>query len=79
MDRIDAQSQGMLLLLKMYCKQQERRLQLVEDKLDTPAGWFWQVRCLVDGIEIGEAIRAGKKQARNVAAWEGAKKLRLAV
>ena len=50
-----------------------------EERHETNLGILWRVKCVVDGIEIGEAMRANKQTANNVAAWTGAKKLGLAV
>lgn len=34
---------------------------------------------MVDGIEVGEATRSGRKVAKNVAAWEACRRLGLVV
>jgi hypothetical protein len=79
MARLDKASMGMAPLLQMYATRQERELRFEEERLYTNMGSLWRVKCSVDGIELGEATRGNKKMAKNVAAWEGAKKLGLAV
>lgn len=77
MSRVDVQSEGMLALLRMYCQEQSRRLEFVEECLQTPVGLLWQIKCLVDGVDMGEAVRSSKKAAKKVVAYEAAKKLRI--
>jgi len=79
MSRIDAAAQGMHPLLQMYCTTQERELRYDEEKYDTSLGLLWKMTALVDGIVLGEGTRAIRKVAKNVAAWEAAKKLGLTV
>lgn len=76
--KVDEQARGMLLLLKMHVKAYERELRFEEQRHETSIGTLFQLKCLVDGMELGEATRAGRNQAREVAAWEAAKKLGLA-
>lgn len=77
MDRIDKASMGMAALVQMYATRQERELRFEEERFSTNMGSLWRVKCTIDGIELGEATRANKKMAKNVAGWEGAKKLGL--
>lgn len=77
--RIDTASQGMANLLQMYCYRQDRELHFDEERFETHCGILWRLKCLVDGIEVGEATRSGRKVAKNVSAWEGCKKLGLVV
>jgi dsRNA-specific ribonuclease len=65
--------------LQMYCHTQDRKLRYDEEKYDTSLGLLWKMTVSVDGIELGEGTRATRKVAKNVAAWEAAKKLGLTV
>jgi hypothetical protein len=76
---IDASSQGMVNLIKQYCFQQDRELHFEEERYETNCGILWRLRCLVDGIEVGDATRSGRKIAKNVAAWEACRRLGLMV
>lgn len=76
--RIDGLARGMFLLVKMHCEAYERDLRWEEDRYETSIGTLYKMRIMVDGMELGEATRAGKIQAKDVAAWEAAKKLGLA-
>ncbi|WVQ93851.1 hypothetical protein IAU59_000929 [Kwoniella sp. CBS 9459] len=73
--RIDKASQGMAILVQMYCTNQDRELRWEDEKFETNVGSLWKMQCTVDGIELGEGVRPFKKAAKNVAAWEAAKKL----
>ncbi|WRT63661.1 uncharacterized protein IL334_000584 [Kwoniella shivajii] len=75
--RIDHASIGMSSLVSMYASNQDRELRWEEEKLETNIGILWKIKCTVDGIELGEAIRPFRKAAKNVAGWEAAKKLGL--
>jgi hypothetical protein len=79
MERIDKASMGMAALIRVYGDNQGRHVKYEEEKHETNLGVLWRVKCVVDGIELGEATRADKQTAKNVAAWTGAKKLGLAV
>jgi len=79
MERIDKASMGMAALIRVYGDNQGRDVKYEEERHETNLGILWRVKCVVDGIEIGEATRANKQTAKNVAAWKGAKKLGLAV
>ncbi|RSH90681.1 hypothetical protein EHS25_001286 [Saitozyma podzolica] len=79
MARIDSKSIGMSNLLVMYTSKHERELRWETERYETNVGVLWKVGCCVDGIELGDATRASKKTAKNVAAWEAAKKLGLTV
>jgi hypothetical protein len=78
-NRVNAAAMGMLPLVKMYAETYERELTWEEDRFDTTIGTLYRIRCIVDGMELGEATRSARKDARNVAAWEAAKKLGLTV
>ncbi|OCF40079.1 hypothetical protein I317_06092 [Kwoniella heveanensis CBS 569] len=77
--RVDNASQGMAILVQMYCTNQDRELRWEEEKYETNVGSLWKVQCTVDGIELGEGVRPFKKAAKNVAGWQAAKKLGLTV
>ncbi|KAK8845434.1 hypothetical protein IAR55_006147 [Kwoniella newhampshirensis] len=77
--RIDQASIGMAPLVQMYTNSQDRELRYEEERYETNLGALWKIKCTVDGIELGEAVRTVKKTAKNVAAWEAAKKLGLTV
>lgn len=79
MQRIDESARGMFLFVKMRCEAYEREMRWEEDRYETSIGTLFKMRVIVDGMELGEATRAGKNQAKDVAAWEAAKKLGLAV
>ncbi|WVR03453.1 hypothetical protein IAU60_000444 [Kwoniella sp. DSM 27419] len=72
--RIDTAAMGMEKLVQMYTEVQERELRWEEERNETAVGALWRVRCTVDGIDLGEAVRPYKKSARNMAGWEAAKK-----
>jgi len=78
-NRVNMAAMGMTPLVKMYAETYERELTWEEDKAETTIGPLFKVKCIVDGMELGEAMRASKKDAKNVAAWEAAKKLGLTV
>ncbi|WWC58068.1 uncharacterized protein I303_100603 [Kwoniella dejecticola CBS 10117] len=77
LNKIDEKAMGMANLVSMFCANQERDLYWQEEKVQTNQGLLWKIKCLVDGIELAESIRPFKKQARNAAGWEAAKKLGL--
>lgn len=77
--RIDQASMGMAPLVQLYTNTQDRELMYEEERYETNLGALWKIKCTVDGIELGEAVRTVKKTAKNVAAWEAAKKLGLTV
>ncbi|WVW81740.1 hypothetical protein I302_103736 [Kwoniella bestiolae CBS 10118] len=77
--KIDEQAVGMGKLVECYCASQERELRWQEEKMYTNQGFLWKIKCLIDGIELSEAVRPFKRPARNVAGWEAAKKLGLTV
>lgn len=79
MVKIDQASLGMAALLKVYGDNQERKVEYKEERYDTNLGILWHMKVMVDGVELGEATRANRKTAKNVAAWEAAKALGLAV
>ncbi|WWC66881.1 uncharacterized protein I206_100788 [Kwoniella pini CBS 10737] len=76
---LDKLTIGMSNLISMYCKNQKRELNWQEYKIQTNQGFLWKIKCQIDGIEISESIRSFRKSAKNVAAWEAAKKLGLTV
>ena len=69
----------MAALLKAYGDKQDRKITYNDDRYDTSLGLLWHTKVSVDGVELGEATRADKRTAKNVAAWEAAKLLGLAV
>ncbi|WWD22380.1 hypothetical protein CI109_106871 [Kwoniella shandongensis] len=77
--RIDAASLGMAQLVQLYTAHQDRELRYEEERYETNIGALWKIKVTVDGIELGEAVRPVKKMAKNVAAWEAAKKLGLVI
>jgi hypothetical protein len=79
MARIDEASMGMAALVRVYGNTQDRLVKYEEEKYETSLGVLWNIKCIVDGIELGQATRANKQTAKNVAAWEAAKQLGLAV
>lgn len=79
MARIDKASQGMAALLKAYGDTKDRKIVYDEDKYDTTLGLLWHMKVSVNGVMLGEATRADRRIAKNVAAWEAAKALGLAV
>lgn len=79
MARIDNAAMGMAPLVQMYATRHDRELRFEEERFYTNMGSLWRIKCTLDGIELGEATRANKRMAKNVAAWEGAKKLGLTV
>jgi hypothetical protein len=78
-EKIDQASAGMAALIQLYTSKQERELTWEDERYETNVGVLWKIKCLVDGIEMGEATRAVRKTAKNVAGWEAAKKLNLTV
>lgn len=78
MARIDKASTGTASLLRVYGDKENRKVAYEEERYDTTLGILWAVKVSVDGVEIGQATRANKKTAKNVAAWEAAKALGLA-
>lgn len=79
MKRIDDASTGMAALLKVYGNTHDRKVEYDDERYDTNLGILYRVTVRVDDVELGEATRANKKTAKNVAAWEAAKLLGLAV
>lgn len=79
MARIDKASQGMASVLKVYGDTKDRKIEYDEDKYDTTLGLLWHMKVSVNGVMLGEATRADRRIAKNVAAWEAAKALGLAV
>lgn len=79
LERIDAMSEGMALLVGTYARSRDRLASYEIVRSETNVGALWTVKCLVDGVEMGEATRAVKNRARNAAAWEAAVKLGLTV
>ena len=77
--RIDHASTGMVPLVKLYASKNERELNFEFKEYETSVGSLYEWTCTIDGIELGRAARADRKVAKNVAAWEAAKKLGLAV
>lgn len=78
-NRVNSAATGMIPLVQLYAKTYEWELTWEEDRLETTIGTLFRIRCIVDGMELGEATRAAKRDAKNVAAWEAAKKLGLTV
>lgn len=76
--RVDDLARGMFLLVQMHCDAVAREFRWEEDRYETSIGTLYRMRVMVDGMELGEATRAGKQQAKDVASWEAAKKLGLA-
>lgn len=79
MARIDQASLGMAALIKVYGDTHDRKVHYAEERYDTNLGILWRMKVSVDGIELGQATRANKKTAKNVAALEAARALGLAV
>lgn len=79
MARIDQVALGMAALVKVYGDTHDRKVHYAEDRFDTNLGILWRMKVSVDGIELGQATRANKKTAKNVAALEAARALGLAV
>jgi hypothetical protein len=79
MARIDNASMGMAALVRVYGEKEDRLVKYEEERHDTNLGVLWSVKCVVDGIQLGEATRASKQTAKNVAAWHAAKRLGLVV
>ena len=77
--RIDNAALGMAALVQIYATRQDRELRFEEERYETNVGALYRVICTLDGIEMGEATRSARKIAKNVAGWEAAKKLGLAV
>lgn len=73
MAAIDASSQGMANLLRTYCQRQGKECRFAEERFETHCGILWGIKCYVDGRQVGEATRSGRRAAKNVAAWEGCK------
>ncbi|KAK4688032.1 26S proteasome non-ATPase regulatory subunit 10, partial [Tremellales sp. Uapishka_1] len=76
---VDNSALGMTELVRLYTAQYDRVLSYEDERFETNVGYLWKIKCLVDGIEMGEATRAVKAKAKNVASWEAAKKLGIAV
>lgn len=79
MAAIDAASQGMANLLRTYCQRQGKDCRFEEERYETHCGILWGIKCFVDGKQVGEATRSGRRGAKNVAAWEGCKAFGLVV
>ncbi|WOO83567.1 Ribonuclease 3 [Vanrija pseudolonga] len=79
LERIDAMSEGMALLVGTYARSRDRVASYEVVRSETNVGALWSVKCLIDGVEMGEATRAVKNRARNAAAWEAAVRLGLTV
>lgn len=77
--KIDQMARGMALLVQMWGKSQEREIRWEVDKLFTEVGVLWRSKCTMDGIDMGEAVRADRTVAKDVSGWEAAKRLGLAV
>ncbi|WVQ80350.1 hypothetical protein IAT38_002455 [Cryptococcus sp. DSM 104549] len=77
MARIDVASLGMAALVQMYTNKQDRELRWEDQRYETALGSLWRVKCTVDGIELGEGVRTAKRNAKNVAGLEAARKLGL--
>lgn len=78
-ERVKRLATGMSQLIKTYAEGYERELRWEEDKYETSIGPLFKMTCVIDGMELGEGTRSEKRDARNVAAWEAAKKLGLTV
>lgn len=63
----------------MYGEQSERTVEYETERFETSVGHLWRLKCIVDGIEMGDATRASRYRARNAAALEAAKKIGLIV
>lgn len=79
MAQIDKAATGMAPLVQMFAHKRERELRWDDETFETNMGVVWRVKCYIDGIELGEGMRANKKAAKNLASWEAAKKLGLSV
>ena len=77
--RIERESMGMVQKVERYCGEKGKVVRWWEESLKTSAGSLWHLKCTVDGIELGDAIRLKKKAAMNIAGWYAAKRLGLAV
>jgi hypothetical protein len=73
MAALDNASQGMANLLRTYCQRQGKECRFQEERYETHCGILWGIKCFVDGRQVGEATRSGRRGAKNVAAWEGCK------
>ncbi|ORY34351.1 hypothetical protein BCR39DRAFT_517868 [Naematelia encephala] len=78
LDRIDKLAMGMYGLVQLYANGQDRQFECDETRCESNLGRLWKVAVRIDGIELGEAMRVGKKAARNAACYEAAMKLGLA-
>lgn len=79
MAQIDKASIGMASLIRNHGDINDQKIEYKEDQYDTSLGILWHIKVFVEGVELGEATRANRKTAKNVAAWEAAKLLGLAV
>jgi hypothetical protein len=79
MAQIDNASTGMASLIRNHGDINDQKIEYKEDQYDTSLGILWHIKVFVEGVELGEATRANRKTAKNVAAWEAAKLLGLAV
>ncbi|KAK6905159.1 hypothetical protein I204_08183 [Kwoniella mangroviensis CBS 8886] len=77
--KVDEGAVGMSKLVECYCSSAERELRWQEEKIYTNQGLLWKTKCLVDGIELSEALRPFRRIAKNVAGLTAAKKLGLTV
>ncbi|KAL7418865.1 hypothetical protein Q5752_006549 [Cryptotrichosporon argae] len=79
LDAADRPAEGMALLVQMFGKTMGRDVVWDAERFETSVGVLWRITCLVDGIEMGDGTRAIRKRAKDVAGFEAAKKLGLAV
>lgn len=78
-ERVNELATGMTQLVKAYAESYDRDLKWEEEKYETSIGPLFKIKCVIDGMELGEGTRSEKRDAKNVAAWEAAKKVGLTV
>lgn len=78
LDKLDEAAEGMALLINTWGKARERRIDWECERYLTGVGELWRMRLSVDGVEMGDAIRAFTQRAKNAAALQAARKLGLA-
>ncbi|BEI80109.1 hypothetical protein CcaverHIS002_0106380 [Cutaneotrichosporon cavernicola] len=78
LDKMDAKAEGMALLLNMWAKVREHRIEWECDRHLTGVGELWRIRVYIDGVLKGDAIRAFVQRAKNAAAMHAARKVGLA-
>lgn len=78
LDKLDEAAEGMALLINTWGKVRERRIEWDCERYLTGVGELWRMRLSVDGVEMGDAIRAYIQRAKNAAGLQAARKLGLA-